>query len=247
MKDFELSEEINQAIVDGIQKGYLNYLEERGEKKEKMAVSGAYAWTKGNHIDDQVAKVAEKNDIDFYITKAGNSWEYLQFNLNSGTDKYLLIIKNSVFKKQGPPKNFKNTNYLMQLAEINHSLFKDDEGSFINTPKKVKLELGSAEVKEILDDIPLKRYSRFYIITYTIDKNKLIQSIKLTIPNNENGKLILKEIADLTNYMQTSKYEITLDSVEPIKDELAFDDTMFSGAETEYGFSVAKENTEEQQ
>ncbi|MBC2673715.1 hypothetical protein [Listeria booriae] len=45
-----------QAVVDGILEGYKNYLDERRQKKEELRVSAGYAFTKGNHIDDTIAK-----------------------------------------------------------------------------------------------------------------------------------------------------------------------------------------------
>jgi hypothetical protein len=43
MDEFKLDKSISKALVDGTLKGYLQYLEERKEKKNSMNVSGAYA------------------------------------------------------------------------------------------------------------------------------------------------------------------------------------------------------------
>jgi len=71
MRQFKLDNKVYQAIVDGTQNGYLEYLHERRRKKNELRVSGAYAWTKGNHIDDQVARAVESLGLNYRMDKAG--------------------------------------------------------------------------------------------------------------------------------------------------------------------------------
>lgn len=95
MSELELDKEISKIIVDGTLRGYLQYLEERKEKRETMNVSGAYAWTKGNHIDDQVSKLGKEKGVTFKVDKAGYTWEYLQFSVSEDSEEYMIIVKNS--------------------------------------------------------------------------------------------------------------------------------------------------------
>lgn len=48
------SEKLCQLIVDGIIKVYKDYLDVRKRAKEELIVSTAYAWVKGNHIDNSI-------------------------------------------------------------------------------------------------------------------------------------------------------------------------------------------------
>ncbi|MEO1772063.1 MULTISPECIES: hypothetical protein [Enterococcus] len=251
MKKFELSEVIYQAIVDGTLKGYLQYLDERKEKIAKMNVSGAYAWTKGNHIDDQVSKVGQKAGIDFTIEKAGYTWEYLQFTLSEESENFMLIVKNSRRIQQSFDGDIKKEkNYLVDLSDINLPAFKESGLTFIKRPEQIELELSDPEeVKAVLEGRSLNvehKYSRFYIVTYEInDETKIIDSINLMMPNSETMSLI--PVADLTSYITTSPYEITFDDVAPIREEKTTDQTIFSGEPNAFGLSVAAEDEEKKE
>lgn len=76
-----MSADVNQSIVNGILQGYKNYLEERKAKRAEMKISSAYAWVRGNHIDDQIAEECNEMDISFTKAKAGYTWGYLQCNI----------------------------------------------------------------------------------------------------------------------------------------------------------------------
>ena len=124
MDNFKLATKICQAIVDGRLSGYLNYLDERRKKKDEMNVSGAYAWTKGNHIDDQISKLANGQGLSFIPDKAGYTWEYLKFILNEQNENYLIIIKNSKRIQQTfDGKELKDDNYLVEFSDINTAPF----------------------------------------------------------------------------------------------------------------------------
>ena len=251
MKEFELGEEIYQTIVDGTLKGYLQYLEERREKKELMNVSGAYAWTKGNHIDDQVSKIGQEKGLSFTIEKAGYTWEYLQFTLHDQSENYMLIVKNSRRLQQTFDHDIKKEkNYLVELSDINIPALKKSGLSFVEHTEQIELELTEPEeIKAVMEGHALnvdQFYSRFYIVTYEIDDDtKLIRSIELMMPNSETMSLI--QVADLTKYIDLSPYEVTLEDVAPIQDEEITNQTIFSGAENAFPFSVAAETKEKDQ
>lgn len=59
--------------------GYERYLEVRVEADKELYISNGYAYTRGNHLEDKIAK--ESSDkISYEHAKAG-SWNYLQFNV----------------------------------------------------------------------------------------------------------------------------------------------------------------------
>lgn len=211
-----------------------------------MLVSGAYAWTKGNHIDDQVARICQKHNVDFQIKKAGYTWEYLQLTLNKESETFMLIIKAEIpIKNIFNGKKSKDKNYLKDLADVNLDFIKENKLKFVNRPEQVQLELNSpAEIKAVMTGGTLKTnypYSRFYVVTYSIDeKSKLIDSIYLTFPNSSTMDLI--PVENLTRYISISDYEITPDDVEPIKDEKEQDGGIFSGPENSFGFAEIKED-----
>lgn len=251
MDEFKLDETISKAIVDGTLKGYLQYLEERKSKKESMSVSGAYAWTKGNHIDDQVSKIGQNHNVQFKIEKAGYTWEYLQFTVSENAENYMVIVKNSRRVKKSfddQKKKANEYNYLVNLADINTDVLKNSEQNFVVQPEQIQLELNDPEeVRAVIEGKQLnvtQKYSRFYIVTYEIDdETKFVESIQLTMPNRQTMNLEL--IEDLSYLIQDSEYEITTEDVEPIMNEKVSDQTIFSGDSNAFGYSIPEEEKEE--
>lgn len=245
MDKLKLDTQISQAIVDGTLNGYLEYLDERRNKKKSMNVSGAYAWTRGNHIDDQISKIFEEQGLEFKIEKAGYSWEYLQFTVNDESEEYMVIVKNAkrinnLFDGQ-PGKN--KDNYLTEYSEVDRPFFQNKE--ILIQPEQIELELDSPEeFRAIIEGKPIlnstKSFSRFYIVTYEIsDVSKMITSIQLTMPDVESMSLVC--IEDLTYLIEQSKYDILPEDVDVIRQEISSDKTIFSGNEHSFGYAISAE------
>lgn len=249
MSDFSLSGELSQSIVDGILKGYKEYLGVRKQAQEKLKVSGAYAWVKGNHIDSNVdEECSHYEQIQSSIEKAGYTWEYLQFYLKATKEKYLVIVKNS----RGTTKTFngkadssKEENYLYEYAGINNSIIQSNSFQK-STPKKVvQLELSIPEMKAINQRTAMNApegYSRFYVVTYEFDdQSKMISKIALTLPNQFEMSLI--EVEDLTPLIEKSIYEITAEELESVKDDRV-PDAVYTDESQSFGYEVAAEKKE---
>lgn len=67
-----IKQEVRESIVKGIIAGYKDYVNERNEVKKRMVISDAYAFTKSNHIESQVAKHLE-NFVKYIKENAGPS------------------------------------------------------------------------------------------------------------------------------------------------------------------------------
>lgn len=251
MNELKLDKLTSKVIVDGTLKGYLQYLEERKEKKNSMNVSGAYAWTRGNHIDDQVSKIGQKHNVKFKIKKAGYTWEYLQFTVNENAENYIIIIKNarrvnqSFEDQRNKPRK---DNYLVKLADINNEALKNTHRNYEIQPEQMQLEFTYAEETEAnYEGTQLsvaQKYARFYIVTYEIDdETKFIESIKLTMPNSQTMNLEL--IEDLSYLIQGSEYEVTMEDVAPIMSEKSSDQFTFSKDKNVFGYSIPKEEKED--
>ncbi|MFD1850669.1 hypothetical protein ACFSC5_11660 [Oceanobacillus bengalensis] len=216
MGEFKLSTELNEYIVDGLMEGYREYLEIRREKARKMKVSGAYAWVKGNHIDDQVARACKPYGVESKLAKAGLTWQYLQFQHQD--EKILFIVKNSRYFHEeqvdrGRDANGKIRNgkmsYMENLMKINSEIdfsnIKTD-----NTNDSVQLQLFEDNLLSEEDNVEIAKiesnYDRFYIITYEIDESQLISGISLFMPNPIDNKAYL--IDDLTTYINPESIQI---------------------------------------
>jgi hypothetical protein len=242
MKQFHLPTELNISIVDGIIEGYKDYLSVRKEKARELKVHGAYAWVKGNHIDHHVAVECEKHGVTGRLSKAGLTWQYLQFQMKE--DKVLFLVKNARYfdpnavdkgkDVKGRTRSTK-TSYMANLTNINSS---------INFPEVANLSLQGQSTQlqlELLEDVQVvqidsndtleisKQYNRFNIVTYEIDSEFLISEIKLWMPNPVNNKAYLVE--NLTEYINTKPSHI-------IEMENDTREILQSSAEIEVGYDA---------
>ncbi|MFP7159737.1 DUF5986 family protein [Priestia aryabhattai] len=191
MNGYRFPDSLSQNIVKGIVEGYNSYLAERKRKKAEMNISSAYAWVKGNHIEDAVSKRADK-EIEYKISKAGYTWGYLRF-INKD-HRVLFIIKNSSsldpVLRSAKKKNINEENYLSKLADINKYLHfpepikegqkSEQLGFFTLYEDRVLIdkEDADAEIEKAKKD-----FDRFYVVTYAIDEAKMISEINLTLPS----------------------------------------------------------------
>ncbi|WP_079480586.1 spr1630 family ClpXP-sensitive toxin [Halobacillus salinus] len=249
MKKYQFSSEISQTIVNGILQGYKNYIQERELKKEEMRISSAYAWVKGNHIDDQTAEECETHGISYSKAKAGYTWGYLQFNLES--ERKMFIIKNA---KYFDTDNFPNTrhvtgkkgskgeeSYLKKLSRINRH---------VDFPSNMTFDFDSAREQNyvIFDDQTMKdleepqvqnleeNCDQFYILTYEIDEANMISALRLLMPNPSDN--IAYEVEDLSGYIGTST--VNFDDVNP--EILTDQEEEFVGSTPAYEYGIYHES-----
>ncbi|GAB2319550.1 hypothetical protein IRB23SM22_18090 [Alkalibacterium sp. s-m-22] len=130
------------------------------------------------------------------------------------------------------------------MSDINNSQLTSDDLNFEALPEQIELELSSpAEIKAVLNNSSLSSeegYSRFYIVTYEINsETKMIDSIRLTMPSSKTMRLY--EIENLTPFIQSSPVTITRDDLEPVLQEINSNETIFSGDQHSFGYSVPSE------
>lgn len=251
VEKYKFSPNINQAIVNGILQGYRNYIEERKEKQEEMNISTAYAWVKGNHIDDQTAEECKPLKVDFKKAKAGYTWGYLQFNIED-SNKSMFIIKNGAYfddnnfsKRKGTPsqtKDEKEDNYMKRLSKINEDIyFPEKQSLFTKEQERQMMLFGDKTIKE-LDKTEetrlLEEFNRFYIVTYDTDDSFAISTISLLMPNPKDD--IAYEIEDLSEYIGTSSVSFEDTDFEVLTKESEAPDTPAA----EYGIVTEQEIAE---
>ena len=220
MKQYRFDHKINQIVVDGILQGYKNFLEELREKQETMKISSAYAWVRGNHIDDQTATLCENVGIQYLYARAGYSWGYLQFT--NEEERKMFIVKNgqyldqtNVSKRKGISTNsssiqLNKNNYLYKLAQINHNvdlrrsiqLQLPLDGEIVVYENDTLIDIVDDDLQELQD-----KYDYFYIITYEVDRSGMISRIQSLLPSPIDGRAY--EIEDLTKYIETSDVDLT--------------------------------------
>lgn len=215
MGNYKLPREINEAIVDGIMVGYKSYLAERKRANKKLRVSGGYAWVRGNHIDHYVAEYSEPLGLKAKISRAGTTWRYLQF-IDKDEHSLFLVRNGMYFDKDNVTKGRnalgetqnKKSLYMDELTKINHGIAFEKINQQMNNPSYKQLtifeEKGNQQIS--IEDLSsyTEKYNRFYIVTYTIDKNHLISKINLWLPNPHNDKAYL--IDDLTGLIGTEQF-----------------------------------------
>ena len=215
---YKFSDELNIRLVRGIEKGYSEYAELRSEKRKQLRVSGAYAWVKGNHIEDQVSRELDDYDIQYNIDKAGYTWEYLKFN--NTDEKYLFLIKNANIirgKSRGNPRidSLNADNYLAELSKIN-SKVRNEEFQESEQGTLEFLDLESLPQEEKKDIAKLnEQYERFYILSYSIDRHtRMLLSVDLWMPESQGeNKVSMIKIDSLGQYLGNIGSDINITAI----------------------------------
>lgn len=207
MEKYKFNPEHSKVIVDAIVEGYHEYIDHRKDRKEKMVISSAFAWTKGNFIESKVADECKSYGYRYKKSKAGFTWDYLQFI--HGDAKSLFLIKNAAyfnkehfshatlpFEKKGQQRT-----YLHELSKINQDLH------FHTTSRKsAELPAGSEQltffvleqqVKDELDQFK-DEFKEFHILTYKLDEAYQVSEIMHYLPNPEdNIAYLVEDLSDL--------------------------------------------------
>ena len=209
LNQFKFNPPDSQMIVNGIVEGYREYIEHRKDRHEIMAISSAFAWTKGNFIESKIAQISPLLSLKYKFAKAGLTWDYLQF-IHEDTKK-LFLIKNAAYfnednfsqallpnqqKSKGPRRT-----YLHELSKINqHIEFTSDyqPKSEYEITEQLSLFIPEKQIRDDLEKIQ-KDYNEFHILTYSIDDAYQISEIIHYIPNPTNN--IAYRIEDLSKYI----------------------------------------------
>lgn len=240
MEMYKFTDEVSESIIKGIMKGYKSYLNERIQKKDELIISDAYAWIKGNHIDHYVANESKPFGISYIPSKAGYSWGYLQFKNIS--DKLLFLVKSSSSIERVKPKSKikREENYMAKLAKINNSLTFTTN----SPPKNEQLELrlydnisiNSSFIEEEVGNIS-DEFERFYIITYTLDEDKMISDISLCLPHPDTVNLY--RVDSWNRYFETVDIDFSEDDFAGIQDDKEIETQISIG---DYGIVIDDED-----
>lgn len=242
MTSFKFDEELNIRLVRGIEKGYSGYAEVRREKRNELRISGAYAWVKGNHIEDQVANELVEIGMEINWEKAGYTWGYLSFT--NTNEKYMMLIKNATIirgKSKRPILEAQNPeNYLVELSKINsHVDFDEVKGS-----KQGVLELDFQTLPVPMEDENIeelkKEYKHFYILTYSIDQeSKMLSSIDLWMPEFIKKNIVeMVQIDSLKGYLGQTGADINLEAINELT---SVPEEEFSGTAAEYNYKTIED------
>lgn len=235
----KLNEVQCQAVVDGILEGYKTYLKERQEKKNTMFVSHGYAFTRGNHIDDAVARNLDGLITGHEMKKAPGGWEYLEFDFENG-ERCFFIVKNAFRANHSIKKGKKESSYLIDYAQINNKWIEKENlrSSQLKEDYPMQLSMFTEEEQvQMSRHKQLKEYDRFYLVIFEIDNTtKLLTQIEVVALDEQTREL--HKIQDLTMYIQTSNVNIVEEDTKVIRNENELVDT------EEYGYTIPTEEKE---
>ena len=222
MELYKLTDEISKSIVAGIMKGYKSYLKERIQKNEELIISNAYAWVKGNHIDHYVAEESKAFGITYMKAKAGYSWGYLQFK--NTDEKFLFLIKSStsIEKDKGKQSKKHPDNYIEKLAKINSNILFPTETTSKNEQMELRLfdnvPMNDIISEDDIENLNKEEFERFYIVTYTLDENKMISDISLTLPHPEDINNLYK-VDSWNRYFDKVDIDFSTEDFNGIRDD----------------------------
>lgn len=247
LEKFKFTNDHYTMIVDAIVEGYREYVEHRVERNNNMIISSAFAWTKGNFIESEIAENCKDIGFSFRKSKAGPTWQYLQFI--DEQNKNLFLIKNAAYfdsasftnaKIPIPGKNQGHARtYLQELAKINQhiefpSVNKQIESQLSETNQKPLLFLSEHAVMEQLE-LFKSEYKSFHILTYQLNTTQEIAAVMHYLPNPADN--IAYKVEDLTDFISGA--------------ELSDQDRSVIGKErndivdpTEFDFAIIKEEEE---
>ena len=239
MDQYKFNSDHSKMIVEAIVEGYREYIDHRKDRREKMRISSAFAWTKGNFIESKVAEECIDYGFTYKKSKAGLTWDYLQFV--HGDSKMLFLIKNAAyFNKESfsqaklPTKNGRNgrtRTYLHELSQINKDLTfnnKRKDSSVIAAERSEQLSflVPEKQIKEELDHFK-SSYNEFHILTYALDEAYQIAEIIHYLPNP--GDNVAYEVENLSDYIsgadltEEEREVVAPDTNDEIMDPAAFD------------------------
>lgn len=200
VKELRLGEEVNQHFIKGLMKGYNNYLKVRLNADKELEISNGYAYTRGNYLEDSIAKEKTTSSVSFKHARAG-SWAYLQFTVDKSDEKYLVIVRRSERIEDAQKELKKKTleerknNWLYSLSEYNNHLKLNSFNNSNN--QQIKLFAGNpkeekAIIKQMQLDIDLEeQYNGFYILSYEIDPTTyIIDDASLSMLDSQTLELI---------------------------------------------------------
>lgn len=236
MEQYKLSLDFNKAIVNGVMRGYDNYLKERKRAAKTYRIHNAFAWIKGNLIDDSVATLCEPLGFECKVANAGVAWKYLQFEHQG--EKVLFLIKNARYFNieavnkgkdiKGNTKKSK-THYMEPLININTRIkFPIIKQTNSNLNPNHQLQLFDLDDYEHISEESIKDYKRFYILTYSIDTNHMISEVNLWMPNPINNKAY--QVEDLSHLLGTEMWH-TEEIEDDLKEILSHDLPQYSASE----------------
>ncbi|MNO85313.1 hypothetical protein D3C76_766840 [compost metagenome] len=237
MEQYKFISDYNKMIVEAIVDGYRDYIDHRKDRKAKMKISSAFAWTKGNFIESKVAEECVNHGFTYKRSKAGLTWDYLQFI--HGDSKVLFLIKNAAYfnencfsqsnlptDKKGPRRT-----YLHELSKINRDLEfppsqqVKDEGNYYEQ-LSLPFFVSDYQVRDELENFK-SSYNQFHILTYALDEAYQISEIKHYLPNPSDN--IAHLVEDLSNFISGAELTdedrevVAPDLNDDIMDPAAFD------------------------
>ncbi|MBW4084775.1 DUF5986 family protein [Paenibacillus sp. S150] len=244
MDEYKFNPEHSQMIVDAIVEGYHDYIEHRKDRKSKMKISSAFAWTKGNFIESRLAEECVNHGFTWKKSKAGLTWDYLRFI--HGDSKILFLIKNAAYfneksfsqaklpsslGKKGP-----YSTYLHELSRINEDLdFSplpqiSNEAEERGTVEQLAFWIVESQVREELKKFR-SSYNQFHILTYALDEAYQISEIKHYLPNpNDNVAYLVEDLSDFisgADLTDEDREVVAPEMNEDIMDPAAFDIGIF--------------------
>ncbi|MEC0181299.1 hypothetical protein P4H61_07270 [Paenibacillus peoriae] len=240
MDQFKFRSEHNKMIVDAIVDGYRDYIEHRKDRKAKMKISSAFAWTKGNFIESKVAEECVDHGFTYKKSKAGLTWDYLQFI--HGDSKILFLIKNAAYFNEKcfsqaklPTAGYKkgsHRTYLHELSKINKKLKLTSTQQYSKEQEEteryeqISFFMPESQVRGELESFK-SSYNEFHILTYALDEAYQISEIMHYLPNpDDNIAYLIEDLSSLisgADLTEEDREVIAPEMNEDIMDPAAFD------------------------
>lgn len=245
MQDLNLSQDLAQQFVNGVMKGFTNYVNRRKQDSNDLLISRAGAWMKGNFIDDAVANEVDKLSIDYQIKMAGYSWEYLQFDFFdkfSDTNNSLIVKNYKTLTNGMSDRDNKLPDYLAKDAIGNVDILNKNKEKIRSTGNSIQLEL-LPTVLDNSENVTAKSsnyQNRFYVVGYNLGTDGNIELLKLLMPNPSTNSLV--EIKDWTEYIVDAPIQPNVDDLTILNSDKDVPEGQYDDSSS-MKYEVANDNT----
>lgn len=236
---YELSDEVKQVMVDGLRRGFVEFIEEKAKKKDEMAVSSGYSWTRGNHIDNEINKALVEQNMGTSKLRKSGSWKFLRFNLIADEHRVWLVQKPISFVRKSDNLAKHDAKHQSLISIWGNTVNAKYGDLFSGESQEIDLFDSADDIEDInINNIRQDQADAFYLLTYEVSKDNDITSVQLNIIYD--GKV--KKIADLNEFNAASPVEIPSEIREKLEPEEVIDPNVEQSSSYEYYKDVTAKN-----
>lgn len=165
---YTLDDQVKQVLVDSLRRGFVEFLEEKVEKKQTMKVSTGYSWTRGNHIDNEINNGLTKKGMGTSKVFTSGSWKFLRFELPLNNHMIWLVQKPISFVEKPDNLATQNSKHQNLISQWGNQVDAKYSNLFNGSSQQISLlDIGDDDVATMEDNKTksMDQADVFYLLT----------------------------------------------------------------------------------